>query len=281
VGNFQINRLVAGAREYLAFTGSLSPPRVGLIDHLFILRALILRDLRLKHNHGIGFLIEFLRPVIVIVAHYYFFLVIKKPMPGNVPLEIYCISGFSVWYAFYYTCYAAMTSETRLTGAILIAGVTPMHFRLAKSAWALLFYLSFCFLCVVPLKLYGDDVSFPDVPLTVLVFLLAGAMGFGFGVLLEGLSRVWPVTKSLKNIFLWALFITCGIYFSISQTLQPILAEIFWYNPILHLVEYQRHAFDRGYPIVMVTLLYPAGVAGVLMFIGLMTNRCTRQLARD
>jgi capsular polysaccharide transport system permease protein len=268
VANFQIGRFGASSR-------------LGLIDHLFILRALILRDLRLKHNHGLGFLVDYLRPIAVIVAHYYFFLVIRKPMPGNVPLEIYCIGGFSVWYAFYYTCYAALAAEkTRMVGALLISGVTPMHLRLAKSAWPLLFYLSFCIFCVIALDLYGDDVGLPNIPLTVLVFLLAGAMGFGLGLLLEALSRFLPIVKSLKFILLWALFITCGIYFSISQ-IQPILAEIFWYNPLLHLVEYERQALYPGYPTVLVTLLYPAGIAGVLLFLGLAINRCARQLADD
>lgn len=255
-----------------AFSGARFVPPLGGVDHVFIMRALVLRDLRLQK---LGLLTDFLRNTIVVIAHYYLFWAINKHMPANIPIEIFVISGFSVWFAFNYSFHGTMTGAKWPAGAILIPGVTRMHLRLAKASWAVLSNLLFCFVSIVFLRLYGDEVTIPDIPLTVLIFLLAGAMGFGFGLLLEGLGRLWPIVEPLDKIFTWALYVTCGLYFSLAL-MPPLLASIFWYNPILHLVEYQRFACDPGYPVALVTLLYPAAWVGGLLFIGLMTNRCMR-----
>lgn len=266
----------------LPLSGRLDPvSRISVTDHLLIVRALVLRDLRLKYRGSrIGFFVVFIQPIVVIVAHYYFFLALRKPMPANLPIEIFVIAGFSVWYTFNYTAYGLMTGKKGPAAAVAIPGVTPMHRRVAKSLWQLLANLSLCLTAVIPLRLCGDAVPFPAVPSTVLIFLLAGSLGFGFGLLLEALGMLLPSLDPFKKILIWSLFITSGIYFSISQT-NLTLAEIFWYNPMLHLLEWQRHAFDPGYPIAHVTLLYPAAWALGLIVAGLLTLRCARHPDRD
>jgi capsular polysaccharide transport system permease protein len=254
-------------------------PQIDLLDHLLIVRALILRGLRIRyHDSQIGFFGDFLRPIVVIVAHYYFFLIIDKRLPSNIPIELFVIGGFTVWFAFNYTVSGAINGGRYPAGAVLIPGVTRMHLRLARSAWALLSNLLFCIVSVIPLMLYGDPIGLPDLPLTALIFLLTGLLGFGFGLVMEGLGRVWAIAQPIEKIFTWSLYVTSGLYFSISKT-TVLLGEIFWYNPVLHLIEYQRHAFDYGYPVGLVSLYYPAAWGLGLLIAGLMINRCARRLA--
>ena len=263
-----------------AFTVASDPRHVGLIDHLFILRALILRDVRVRYrDNPFGFAMEFFRTVIVVTAHYYYFYIRNKQMPAGVPIEIFVIAGFSVWYSASYAMTAAMHGSES-GGGIRIPGVTRIHLKVAKSIWAVLVNLVFCLASVLFLNLHGDDLPMPAIPLTFLIFFLAGVVGFAWGLLLDGLGRIWPIIQPVGKVSRWLLFVTCGIYFSLALA-PPILGEIFWYNPVLHLVEYERYAFDPGYPVAMVTLLYPAACAAGLLFFALMISRCMRHLERN
>jgi capsular polysaccharide transport system permease protein len=253
-------------------------PHPDLVDHLFMLRALILRDLRVRHlDNPLGLASELARPSIVMVAHYFFFLAVRSTMPAHIPVETYVIAGFSVWFAFNTSYYAAIDAARWPTGATLIPGVTPMHLRLARASWMLLFYLVLCLLAVLPLRLYGDDLQVPDLPLTVLIMTLAGTIGFGLGLVMERLILALPVIKVFEVILSWALFVSSGVYLAVATT-PSIMDSVILYNPLLHLIEYERHAFDPGYPVLFVTLLYPAAHAIGLLLIGLMTNRCLRHL---
>lgn len=252
------------------------PPLIAGIDHLLIVRALILRDLRSRYRgNPFGVLSEYFRLVIVIVAHYVFFSVTDKEMPANVPIEIFVIAAFSIWFGFSRTVTAAESGAKWPARASQIPGITRMHFRLAKSAWSVLSNLFFCLFCALLLRLYGDEVNLPDVPLTVLLFAIVAGLAFGFGLLVEALERHWPLVQPLEKIVIWVLFVSCGIYFSESNT-TPILGEVFWFNPLLHLVEYQRHAFDPGYPVALLDLSYPATCAAGLIFFGLLLNQWIR-----
>ena len=246
-------------------------------DHLSIIRALILRNLRLKYrDNGLGFLLEFLRPTAVVVAHYYFFLVIKKHMPGDIPIAIFVIAGFPVWFAFNATAQGAMNGPNSPGRATLLPGVTTLHLQLARAIWAWWIQLVFCLGACLPLNLYGAQLPLPNVEMTLLIFVLSGAMGFGFGMLAEQMGEVWPVAKTVEKLSGWALFITSGMYFSIATT-QRDLARILLFNPLLHLVEFERHAFDPGYPVGLVNLLYPAALAIGLPMVALMAKRHGRR----
>ena len=86
------------------------------------------------------------------------------------------------------------------------------------------------------------------------------------------------MSKIIVKLMMWAIFVTSGQYISITSV-RRTFAEILWFNPLLHLVEYERHAFDPGYPIALVTLIYPAAIAVALLMLALMGMRATRQAA--
>ena len=102
-----------------------------------------------------------------------------------------------------------------------------LHMRVAKAAWALMLNLAFCLLAVLPLNLFGSDLPLPAVPLTCLVFGMASGMGFGLGLMLERLQGALPFAKTFEKIVFWALFVTAGLYFSLSLTPPPV-AGWFW-----------------------------------------------------
>ncbi len=249
------------------------------LDHLRILRALILRNLQLRYgSNPLGLPLEVLRPLAVVLAHWALFVMLHKPMPGEIPIPLFVLAGFSVWFAFNYTAMGAANGARFPAGATLLPGVTAMHLRLARAAWPLLVNLVFCIAAVLPLRLFGIVLPLPALPQTALIFALAGALGLGFGLLTERLGTISPFAKPAEKLITWALFVTAGLYFVVYRTL-PALAVVLLWNPLLHLVEYERQAFDPGYPLALVNLGYPAILAALVLLLGLASCRAIRAAA--
>ena len=247
--------------------------RPRLADHVMILHALVLRDLRAHHRgNALGVLVELVRPAVVVFVHYWLFFWLEKPMPGRIPIEVYVLAGFSVWFTFQATWAGASTGGRWPAGATAWPGVTDLHLRLAKAGWGLMLNLAFCLLALAPLAVIGIEDPAPSVPETCLVFAMAGGSGFGFGLVLEGFGRRLAFVKTVEKLATWALFVTSGLYFSLATT-PAIVARWYWYNPLLHLIEHQRHAFDAGYPVAMLDLRYPAVVTVALLVTGLLVYR--------
>ncbi len=246
------------------------------LDDLRILRALMLRNLQVRYgSNPLGLPLEVLRPIAVVLAHWALFALLHKPMPGEIPIPIFVLAGFSVWFAFNYSATGSANGARFPAGATLLPGVTAMHLRLARAAWPLLVNLVFCLAAVLPLRLFGIVRPLPSLPQTALIFGLAGALGVGFGLLAERLGAISPFARPIEKLITWALFVTSGLYFVVYRTLPALAAVLLW-NPLLHLVEYERHAFDPGYPLVLVDLGYPAALAALLLLLGLAACRSIR-----
>ncbi|RYB03052.1 ABC transporter permease [Lichenibacterium ramalinae] len=255
--------------------------RPRLVDHLMILRALVLRDLRAHHRDNVlGVAVELVRPAVVVFVHYWLFFWLKKPMPGQIPIESYVLAGFATWFAFQ-SCWAGGSSGGKWpAGATAWPGITDLHLRLAKASWGLTLNLCFCILAFLPSKVVGDGLPLPSVTETCRVFAMAGVSGFGLGLVLEGLGRRFSVMKTVEKLLTWGLFVTSGLYFTLATT-PPLVARWYWYNPLLHLIEHERHAFDAGYPVALVDLRYPAAVTVALLVTGLLVYRSAGCPERD
>lgn len=256
-------------------------PRLGFLDHLFIIDALILRDLALKQqSNGVGYPLDLFRPVLIMTAHYYIFLLIQKELPANIPPESFVLAGFTALFGFIMTLSGTLSAAKWPGGAILVPGVSRMHLRVAKAAWAILSMLLLCLGGLVLLELFGDDLGMPDVSMVVLLFAVTGTMAFGVGLILEGIVRWAPALEVIPPVIMTLLFITSGMYFSLA-TIDPRVAQYFQYNPVLQIVEQMRHAFDPGYPVGYTWLPYPVSCAAGFLFAGLVVNRCLRRLDRE
>ncbi|MBV8474196.1 MAG: tetratricopeptide repeat protein, partial [Hyphomicrobiales bacterium] len=253
---------------------SAAPRRRGVLDDIAIIHALILRSLKVKHRgNPFGVAVELLRPIAVIVGHYYLFWVLHRPMPGNAPIIVFVVGGFTVWFAFSTTEMGAANASKHSGGIIALNGVTDIHLRCAGAVWPILFNLTFCLLAMIPLKMYGAELPIPNLVLTFGVFAIAGSLGFGFGLLFERLGSAWPAVKVVEKLLSWILYISAGMYFCVATVHPPVIADIMLYNPLVHLVEYERHAFVSGYPVSLVNLTYPLCSAVVLCFFGLLAHK--------
>jgi len=263
-----------GLRSWMAADRLIS----GAIDDLSILRALILRNLRVQHaGNPLGLFVEFLRPVVVCLVHYFYFTLTRRTVPAH-QYAIFTIGGFSIYFAFVTAFLGTFDGGKWPNGATLIPGVTRMHLRVARVAWAFLLYVGFAFAVVFPLKLLGQDVMIPNIPLTIADFGMAAGLGFGYGLITSGIGTMIPALVPILKVTQWAVFITSGVYDSLV-TMPYVMAIFIWYNPLIHLAEFQRNAYYPGYPTYLVSLTYPLCWAIGLILTGLLMNRalCNRK----
>ncbi len=250
-----------------------------IFDDVLIIRALILRNLRNKYRHNpLGLMLEFLQPIVVCTVHYWYFALAGRNVPNDDYL-VFVIGGFTIWFCFVYAFMGTLQRTGGANGVNKIPGVTEMHICLARSVWAFLLFFSFAYVVSFPAKWLGRPLSPPNLLLTATTYGLAAALGFAFGLVTNAIEDVLPALGPFLKLFRWALFITSGIYDSLSTIGQTFL-PIVWYNPLIHLAEYERHAFDAGYPIFFADLWYPVYVLFGLLFVGLAANRALARRGR-
>jgi ABC-type polysaccharide/polyol phosphate export permease len=251
----------------------------GLYDDALIIRMIILKGLRSKYrDNPLGLLLEFLKPVIICTVHYFYFAYAGRDVPDDVYLA-FVLGGFSIWFCFI-TAYSGTLEGRRSAGGVTnIPGVTLMHVCLAKSIWSCLLFFMFAYLVAVPAAILGTPISPPAFLLSFCCYGLAACLGFAFGLVTKAIAVVIPPLSPFLKLFRWALFISSGIYGSLS-TVSHIEAGIVIYNPLIHLAEYERHALDPGYPVFHASLAYPCFILVVLLFFGLASNRALARRGR-
>jgi capsular polysaccharide transport system permease protein len=196
-----------------------------------------------------------------------------RQFAAGISIEAFVWAGFTVWLL--YSQVMSGARQWRSARPPPFPGVTAMHMRLANAAWSVIEYAVFLYLSVFVLIIFGDNIGFPDVVLTMSILLLAAMLGLGFGLLLGGLSRVVPAVDPLMHMFAFLVFLSSGLYYS-SATAPLMMIKIFLFNPMLHLIEYERYAFDPGYPVYLVSLWYPTVFAAGLLVFGLVVTRRLR-----
>jgi len=248
------------------------------VDDILIIRALILRNLRVQHaNNPLGIFVEFLRPSAVCLAHYFYFTLTRRPVPAH-QYAIFTLGGFAIYFAFVTAFSGTFEGGRWPGGASLLPGVTRMHLRMARVAWAFVVHFAFAVLVIVPLMLLGQDVQVPNIPLTIACFAMAVGLGFGYGLVTSGIGIMFPALLPFLKVTQWAVFITSGVYDSLV-TMPKVMAVYIWYNPLIHLAEFQRYAYYPGYPTYLVSLTYPLFWTIGLILTGLLMNRalCNRK----
>jgi capsular polysaccharide transport system permease protein len=249
-----------------------------LVDHLFIIRALILRELKMKHQGSrFGFFVEFIQPVFIIGVHYFGFTIMNRFMPGHIGIGLFVIGGFTTWFALSHSARGRHGKHSHIP--LLVPNVTRMHSVVAGIAWECISNMFLCWSGVLAFVVVGGKDPLPNVVLSTCVYFIAGLVGYGIRLIFGALGEVFSLIHSIKVAFMWLMFFTGGVYFSASKIDNPF-GDAVLYNPALHLLEYQRRALFPGYPTATVSLTYPIVCAIFLIFAGLVLDRQVQRWLR-
>ena len=268
-------------REPPRSRGGRSASGLGFLDHLLILRALMLRDVKLRSQKmgALGPAMELLMPIVVMALHYFIFVALKRGMPAHIPVEYYVLAGFTTWFAFRNPSARPIRGEDDV-GPTMLPGVTRLHFLAAGVVWecALSLFLLYAGL-VLSTCLLGSS-TYPNVLQNLFVFIVAAVLGIGYRLTFDAIGYLWMPAKAVKKPLTWFMFLTSGIYFTAQSQEQNILTECAAYNPLMYLIEPQRQALWPEYPVFQVNLVYPCCCAVGLIALGWILKRQLRGLER-
>jgi len=252
-----------------------------LTEFVALESALILRYVRLSRGKSNNPVIGSIATIVIIVSHIYFFWLISRSMPAGISQVEFCTPAFTMWFLL------RGNSKYRKSPAfpdksIKHANVKWINIVVAQLAIeSLKTFFAFVFILVFFLYVYNDQrvmtlKYLPDIPKLAYLMAIAIAMGFGLRLVSEYFGPKWKLYDLVEKVLMFLVYVTCGVYSSIS-TLPPLVAAYFSWNPLIHLVELGRQALHAGYPVWDVTPFYPLSVAGALVFFGLSLRRRGRQ----
>jgi capsular polysaccharide transport system permease protein len=129
----------------------------------------------------------------------------------------------------------------------------------------------FCVL-IIGIRMAIETRSLIEIDRVVVGILMAFCTAIGVGLmncLLTGYFQVW---ERLWEIFTRPLFLASGV-FILYEDLPPLLQDILWWNPLLHITGWVRSGFYPNYHASYVSPAYVFGLGLVLTVIALVFLR--------
>lgn len=209
-----------------------------------VLYALVLREIRTRvgrHWSGIVWtLFEPLLHVLVIVLVFGYLRHIASPI---MEFPVFLVSGLMPFFLFRNLAQRLTDAIDANRGLFSYRQVKPADTVLARGAVECLTWLAVMVLTLAVLQWMGLQ-AVPRQPLELfavaaIIALLGGSLGLLLAVVTHGRPRVRMVARMIYM----PLYLLSGVIFSIDR-LPPELISWLRFNPLLHLIDLSRNAFD-------------------------------------
>lgn len=220
----------------------------------------------------LGYLWAFLSPLLQLSGLYLIWVFLRHNSTG-LPLIALLITGVLPYRLFRETMAGLSRLEIVNRNILVIPHVTPFD-----AAYALIIFeyltMLMVFLLISLLMHYLEvDPDVDDVLGVLLAFCLMSCFGAGIGMTIAGLSRkIKSANKLALPLFGAPVFLTSGPFFTASM-LPATAREWLLYNPLLHVTEYMRSSYFKGFESPYYDLHYAGSFAFVLLVLGFATMR--------
>lgn len=230
--------------------------------------AIILRETKTRFGKNkLGYLWAVIEPV----AYVAILLLVRSRLHASIPfgenLFVFFITGILVYRTFIAIAGRTMKAITANSALLTYPLVKPMDTVLARIilealTMLVVFGIFFAFLALVSEQ---EVIHYPSrFAAAVTATILLGA---GIGTFNAVVSVLFPAWERLWSILGFPLFILSGVFY-LPQALPPALQKILYFNPILHCVEWLRHAtyldytplLDRAYILVFAIVSLTLGM---------------------
>jgi capsular polysaccharide transport system permease protein len=242
-----------------------------------VISALIVRDMHTRFGRTIyGFCMMIFQPLFQLS----FMMTVFMTLRGRVPLvgsDPYVFWGVTLlpYILFVFPVATMMGSLTQNMPLMGFPIVKSFDVILSRAILAILTAFWVIFLFALGLSLLTVDVL-PRHPADCAAAILATiylALSFGWlGAVMVRLTRFWA---PFKAILMMLMYFTSGVFF-LPEGLPKIYQDIFWYNPLLHCVEWFRSSYYEGFGYGLLNRTYLFSFATVLLFLGLLLEKVMR-----
>lgn len=219
----------------------------GFVNWITLLKSLIIRDIRTRFAGGmLGYGWAILIPTTWVLAITVFFGWVGRTSPISGDLPIFIATGM-LPYLVFRQLVTIMMRTCRANRHLLTLG--PATAEDIYTATAVLELLNALIIAsVVAILIAGfSAVPWPADPLRLAFGLgLAWMLGASFGRLAAIVADISDSAQRLVPILLRPFFWISGIFFIATELPRPA-AEVLWFNPLLHVVEYIRAAMFANF----------------------------------
>ncbi|MFD0859910.1 ABC transporter permease [Roseovarius aquimarinus] len=230
--------------------------------------ALILREMATRYGRSPGgYAWAVLEPLGgIIVLGFGLSLLIRTPPVGSSFLLFFATAFLP------FTMYQQMANDIgrciNFSRALLFyPAVTWVDAVLARFILTVLTHVVVMSILFTGLLIVSDTRALLDLGTIVEAVALTALFGLGVGVLncvLFGLFDVW---MQIWSIATRPLFFVSGVFF-LYEDMPPLIQDILWFNPLLHITGLMRRGFYGNYDAAYVSISFVAGVSLVCLFLG-------------
>ena len=243
--------------------------------------AFILRDTRTRFGRSrLGYFWAFFEPLTMILSLAIIFGLMDRGAPINVDIHLFFFTGIIPWMLF--TKGVSMMSNVieSTTSLLTYPQVKAVDVIIARIIleFSTLFIVSIIYLLC--LYFWGIFDRIESILMSIVVLMLSILLGSGFGLVGGVIKLYLPGYSSFQALIMRVLFFVSGAFF-VADTLPPVVRDILWYNPVLHLLEWERSAFFYGFESQFYEPMYPIIWMLSLGFLGLAGERVTRSKLRQ
>jgi ABC-type polysaccharide/polyol phosphate export permease len=267
---------------------SISQIAIALLDRVIAFialeRAIIVRNFRLQTDgHKLaGFSIA-IRYFLVVNVHIWGFYALGRAGKTSTSLIVFFTPAFAVYYFYGRVSWVVIPSTIHQIFNKNM-NIKWMHLFIADIAWEAARMFAATAICagfyeLFPIRFLGTPLGAINFPLLLLTFVIAGAFGAGFGLVVDAIIERMPLFESVLEGLRWFIFVTSGVYMAYSD-LSPSVQYYFWFSPLMAPLEYSRKAFDPTYFVSNLSLAYSAAVSVVLLVMGLAIRHSDRKAMR-
>lgn len=234
--------------------------------------ALMLREIGAIYGRSpMGYAWAILSPLFMVVVLALAFGLIGRVPPLGDSFILYYASGFLVFSIFLQTFNPVRTALKFNKSLLQFPVVTWLDAVLAR--FILNFFTSTLvyFILIYTLPLYTGESNRFDTAIMLEAICLMGGLAFGLGLLAHYLFFEIEILGTFWSIVSRVLFIASGVLF-MYETLPPVVQNILWWNPLIHVVSLGRSAVYSHYeatfvsiPYLITVMLASASLGGLLL----------------
>lgn len=197
------------------------------------------------------------------------------PAYGGLPMMPFIVCGLIPFRGWRNMANSQLGAVQGNTGLLYYYHVTGLDIHLAGFLVGLSINLTVAGVIYSVMRIFGLSPEAYQPFYLVLLLILANLFGFGWGLLLAGISYYIPVVRSINLMAMRVLYFTSGVFFALPEV-PPQLRVYFLWNPLLHITELARtyyfRQYDPGYGNLNYVLIWVVGC----FFVGLLLERLHR-----
>lgn len=243
-----------------------------------VLFAIVLRELRTRlGRHWTGILWTIFEPLAHVLVILLVFGYLRNIASSVMEFPMFLVAGLMPFFLFRNLSQRLTDAIEANRGLFSYRQVKPLDTVVARGAVEGLIWIAVLLVTLAILQWLGFR-ALPRQPLQLFgVAALTALLGAGLGLLLAVFTQGRPRVRSLVRMLYMPLYILSGVIWNVDKLPAAWFDWLAW-NPMLHLVDLSRNAFEPLHPLhAGLGWAFPAGFALVVLALALALYQRDRQ----